>query len=873
MKRASILGLALAVAAGSVWVLLSSRSAREEPIAIAPRPSSHAPVPRADALPAPRVSRDADDGAPTDPLRVRAERRSAATAVAPARFEESLAPEDGLLVRVVTEDGAPVPEATIFWFAGNSMTDTDEARFEASGFDVNELFETYGRRFRADARGHVVVPHPTSDVTLLGRGDELWGLGSPRPDDDEFELELAPDPALVVRVVDAGGAPVAGVVVGLRLRGGDESGSFDILRARTDAAGRAAIEHSVPLIDLIGDADSVRVGVIAPLLFAVEKQVDVAALAAPIELVLPAFGSVRLRLVDAEGAPVSESQGLRLAWGDEHSAAQGSGPRDRSATFSVDGGVVELAPVALGLELRYEVSSLQQEELAAGAFDGPMRAGERVELEIEVARASYLTGRLRMPDGEPCAARIVSLELGRPDRWDALSRRLRTRADGAFRFELTDPAAADGGLFVAVLHSEHSAAPEFSQRVTLPARVALGVNDLGDLTLEPAPILVAGTVVDENGARVAGAEVWVDASGLESTTEGWSMRVASAPQATGDDGGFAIHGYGRRARLRVRAECPGYVEFVREPPDALGVRFEPGDSTVRVPMRAAGAIEVRVLVDRGLTPLVRIAGFGGPERSDPTGNFQVEYAEPGLGRLALEGLEPGPYTVTVETAWGPSLRVFESVSVRGGETVHAGDVDLRGSLRSLRIQVTDAVGNALPASATARDGRSTWSSAKDGSIEIVTLQDPLDVKIDSFGFRSAEIDDVRGGESVVLDAGLAVHLELAGGKPGALREHEFLSVQLEPLDGAGGVPGERGPRGRFDEDGRCQLVSGRGGAHRVLLLLWVIEEGGVWKLAPLDDAARTVRILEPGPTRAVLTVTAAAIDAARRRAHVPGQGR
>ncbi|MCZ6597244.1 MAG: hypothetical protein O7B99_06385, partial [Planctomycetota bacterium] len=173
--------------------------------------------------------------------------------VAPTtRPEIELPLEEGVELQVVhQETGAVVPYADVYFLDMQSI-DSDETQLElqAEGANILELMSTFGRRFRADREGRLLVPQIAYPALATGEKGLLWGVVLI---DDESEspirLRVAPDPSLRVRVTDAAGRPVARVPVAMRLKhDGRRDRGPDVSKARTDEEGRVAFSHFRRLI-------------------------------------------------------------------------------------------------------------------------------------------------------------------------------------------------------------------------------------------------------------------------------------------------------------------------------------------------------------------------------------------------------------------------------------------------------------------------------------------------------------------------------------------------------------------------------------------------------------------------------------------------
>jgi protocatechuate 3,4-dioxygenase beta subunit len=193
-----------------------------------------------------------------------------------------------------------------------------------------------------------------------------------------------------------------------------------------------------------------------------------------------------------------------------------------------------------------------------------------------------------------------------------------------------------------------------------PAEARLGETRPGPtLRLERAPT-IAGLVVDEAGAPLAGVRVW-----------GWPVGSGrGAGATTGADGRFVVH---------LPQDEPYSLEIDRDPRfEPWGGRttsttFEPGTADLRITLKRAARMTVVVVDAATGAPVERFAVRTGMRRAElgdhPDGRVEVA-AEPGHERtLAVEA--PGYVPTEVPVAFDEAGVPLQTVRLEPGARVTA----------------------------------------------------------------------------------------------------------------------------------------------------------------------------------------------------------
>ncbi len=754
-----------------------------------------------------------------DPASIRAElepvRSAAPELAAPADFE-------GLVIRVVlaaTHEAVPGIDVLLFRPADLDGEGLLLARITG---DDGALIERYARRYRTDEGGRAFCPRPgpLSTAMASARRDGLYGVvevGSGSP--DEVELELASDPELLVRVVDARRAPVEGVAVVVRAKNASET--RELARATSTGNGIASLRGWHPRLY---PEDEVRVGLDLLASEPVETPVDRTALPrAPIELVLPTIGRIAVELARADGGPIGPGFVVKL----ERTRREGSlghtsfWSREQGRTFHRIArlGRAVFEPVALGLGELLVSASGPGFEASAASVVGPTAPGETVEVRLPLGRPEPLVvGRILRESGAALAdtALAVHLILRGGDSGGSVYEELATDGAGVFRYALPiDRERPD--LFSLALSPEEDRGPRLSASIELPGDLPPGETHVGDLVLSEASVLVAGVVVDEHDQPVRGASIscsekifWDE----QRTDFGWSA-LLDGEARTGGDGRFEI---------RARSTSPAVFVDVRHGSFLALEHVETyaGCRDLRFVLRGYGVVAGRLLLDegvstRGIQMLLRSPAI--PPGESPS------VTEPGPGEFEFRALPAGTYTL--ECSFWPERRRLariEGIEVEVGRTTNdprLHPLDLRGvagvPLRVFRIRGLDQDGHALPAFGIARRlpganeyGPADWSGRGQATLEIATTSPALDLHVEAIGKRSAELLAVDGDREVVLGPGIPVRVVLAGERPAlpasaavVLSLHSssqhvgVLAVHEAPLDASGGADLLVGDPGRY----------------------------------------------------------------------------
>jgi hypothetical protein len=261
----------------------------------------------------------------------------------------------------------------------------------------------------------------------------------------------------------------------------------------------------------------------------------------------------------------------------------------------------------------------------------------------------------------------------------------RCDGEGAFHYPLYLPASVPGGRSVVVSERRREGFPRGVvaryAEASLPEPLPFdGDVDLGDLVMRPLPVLLAGQVVDSNGAPVRSARMFIRYPYGPEGQEGWHYLNADK-ESLDADGRFVVHGVQRVRALKVSATSQGDEGWSQEvvvPPGTTDLVLE---LVPPEPEPEGGVVLGTVLLDPGVPPLeleVYLKWKGGSEDDYvfPPGLFRFDPVPPGSAVLELE-LQDTDY----------ELARVEGIEVRVGETTTLDPIDLRGALAVLPVRV------------------------------------------------------------------------------------------------------------------------------------------------------------------------------------------
>ncbi len=767
----------------------------------------------------------------------------------------------------LADSGKPLPGAVVwYWRKRTAAGSGDELESWLRSSSI-ESHQSQAVRLEADVFWMVRVPDDEAGFRIAAQAPGLWGCATFAPGRNAtVSVGLAPDSDLGVRVVDAGGAPLAGATVVLRQR---RLAVFDLLTAVSgEPDGIAVLRH----VDWVLRSQSVaREGLTVAVqgLFypPVEKLVDwTTSPTEPMVLTVRPSGSLEVTLIDRSGAPVRVPFEVRIAF-DDHGSSRAWSEGRFETLRTQDGSSVVFEHVELGHHIDVRVILAGLDNSQGGTGPGPSVAGERMQLRIPLRDdVAVLCGRLVDGEGKALEGTCVSARIEHgigfadEDGWS-----LRTAADGRF-WIVTSPLEEEIGRLLALYRG--SGAEEGSSLVpfhivpvpgTLPLAVARrnlsgavlgGTTELGDFALSEVPVLAAGTVVDSRGRPVEAAAV--QASQLQSaadpdTASAGVLRVFGS--RSDSQGRFEIRGDGPIRTLRIEAVKAGFA--------GEAILVPAGELKARIVLEEAGAISGRVLLDPSLNAasiLVHAQREADPSISGVPSNTPPLALEAD-GRFTLRDLRTGSWSVQVVYAVnGRKLGSVENVNVAAGTTARdarLNPLDLQGNGRVLELQLFDAggetVGDARAQSRASAQAESEWTVCKREGNRLQFFFDgrPLDIVISAAGYMRTKLERVDGSRRVTLARATQLRVELedpALAPPAPL----YIGLRLWPNESVGSPDSGSSGVVYFDARGALTYQVNSAGEQRVELFVARPEQLDLAAVPLSQVSPATLKIAEGG---------------------------
>lgn len=776
--------------------------------------------------------------------------------------------EESLLVEVVAEaDDSPVADCTVYAVEMADVDRRDATRLLFGAQDVLAVLRGIARHYRTDRDGLVRIPKPKTPLVLAGEAPGLFRMQMlpQAPGLDRITLALQPERVVEALALDAAGQPQEGVPVVVRLVQGRFS--IPVARTDTDRQGLAALRNFQSLTSMVlPEKATWEVAVAAPL------PEDVAAPfdpdhppAEPLVLHLPPTGRVVVEVRDAGGKPAPDGTPVVLQpVSEEEEPRFPDVPGPGQASAPTRGGRAVFPVVGTGLELVASANLQDYPEPIHTRAQGPAhpRAEVRILLQPKTG-PTWLTGRLVDAEGRPMAERNVLAileELGGSSRYD----RLRTDAEGRFRYGLKDPVVPAGTQRSLTLVLQEGSRGGFAMasedpraQAKLAAEYPPGTHDLGDLRLLSPPLLAAGVVLTPDGRPAGKARVIVQV--LQDPGQGheWWFSDWQRSVQTDATGAFRLYGVPEQpdgARLRLEASMEGYQPGHAE--------FVPGQAGLTIHLQGAGRLRGSVLLDPGLEPSDLSVVF---LRSVDDGPEQKEYARWQDHEFFWDALDAGTGRVEIlpDGARQPVF-VAEDVEIlvgRENRDPRLQDIDLRGRLRHIRLEFVDETGRRVRevVVVSADPERLFWKHSGNGEMDLLVSEDLPPLQVQAEGYLLERLEDVREDRKVVLRKGGM--LEFILDNPPALDEGWYLSLALVPEGGGMSLGYTNHP---FDAAGRCRFRATAAGVFRLHGMVGqrssLMDRSWGYPGAIFQPAAVTIR--DPrAPATFHLTVDEAALTA------------
>ncbi|MEZ6003339.1 MAG: carboxypeptidase-like regulatory domain-containing protein [Planctomycetota bacterium] len=559
------------------------------------------------------------------------------------------------------------------------------------------------------------VPKGTHAPAVLQTADDAAQPGrvvaeahAPEEAESEVPSQAAPEPlapgGLRVRVLDAQGRPVGGVLVAWNLyvpgmgeddrargttRASDGVARLDLAegqknRDRMEAMG-FQFRHRV--VAEVASADPVRVELEG---WPQEGQ--------EVDLILPPTGSLRVRILPAEGAILPEDPGLNLRW----SPAEVVGREENVRYERVDQEPKTLEPGLLqydrlSLGLAFSVTAFGKGFMPGTVepIAGPTEAGQVVETSVQLGQAlAYVRMQVLDAGGAP----LVSTRLGCEVRYNPDGPYSPHSSGNGYRLGNYET-DAQGVLQVSfgpgeekrprrllvdrlAVANQAQEDPDWSRgAVDLPNVLHPGeVIELPIVRLHPANLLAAGQVVSSEGVPIEGARLRFQERYGDTHQYSWSnIGFLNSDR----DGRFHLRGLDFPPYFQVEVTAKGYAgktfPLASEGNPNLVLELAPAGEA-----EALGSARVHVLMDNPMDSmrcLLRFESKGKSRSPDWWAGSEI----------TITHLRPGTYTVRVETRDGDfELGRVEGVEIRANETTAEArllPLDLRGTLQTAQLRL------------------------------------------------------------------------------------------------------------------------------------------------------------------------------------------
>ncbi len=737
---------------------------------------------------------------------------------------------NAVLLHVIDENDNPVADADVrvIW----NVSEEQQRSFRDPA-KLDELMDLAGEPLNADGAGVVALNKVRGEQRCLVEATqgELWGSMSFSGLSKKRILKLGRDVRLQVRVVDPTGKPVGGVPVIVKPSS-----------SRWAATVRSALsDPSTGLVTFAHLQESSEPGKqphVALDVLTLKKVMEVFDMqnppSAPIELVMPAVGSVSIQVLEPDWEPYTGAGQVELRAFEKGTSLDHSpfsNDRLMSTRQTLEAGRANFPHVELGMNVQAQVTRDNSSVPNSGHTEGPRVSGESVALEVRLGSEHPIL-RMRALDvsGEPLANATLQVQASLRTEFatSTLGCAPITDADGYFLVDVPRKhnASANRLLLVKLLGDQDlEASFDFSPKLED------GINDLGDLHMLPPSVFVAGRAVGTDGAALGKVRLQ-----LRSKIDGESSwrRNYQFSFRTDEDGSFVVTETQAGVEFELAVDAAGYA--------SIWTPFQPGDEGVFLEAPKEGKITGTILVDEGV-PIemlrVAIGTSAGPGERRST-SWSIVHPDK-QGHFAFGQLLAGAERSVKVTTDGQSdpLHLVKGLLVETGKSTvdpRLNPIDLRGRFHFHEIElvapgdVHQLSGRIHYREAGAQEYQeSTW--LREANVRMLSEFEAIDIMVEAVGCRIEQVDNVRGHQEVVMREGIKVKLVL----PADLKIPKapiYLKASLAAVDrdAVGGWHGNA-----FDEQRELFVLVSSPGKEKVT---WHVEQRSV--------NTSTTRTADPG---------------------------
>jgi hypothetical protein len=764
-------------------------------------------------LPGPTPTRDTATTSVPSPTRVTPV-ESETRATAAERQPAVSAPPAGVPIRIRTvhaDSGTHVGGATVAYAPA-------ALHLEALPPELDQLRRRDGDAF-LDAVGATVVTaddgraelSPAHDYPyLIARKADLYGVRYGRSSTaDEVSIPMQRDWTLTVRVVDPAGTPVAGAIVW----GEAESTVPGEQRVRdwlgTTGEDGVYVGRHAQLSRMFSLAGPSLLQAVGPGAIGKAERVDPAEPPDAVELVLPATGTVVIRIERADGTPFDPKH-LQSAAAELKAAEENFGTAIGHSRSLDAAGTARFDNVGLGWRLAAEFRAFDPHHRVE--FDGPTEPGEIVTVTLRDSEESAtIAGRLAFDDGTPIGLTDVTAHFV-SDRTSG-NELIRTDAEGRFRCRVGASFHRDETHLWLTPTDAESATPGW-RADAVPTVFGPGHEDLGTLVAKVATRIASGRIegVPELDPERVRFEV-------ERQVHGDWTEMDSCRFTLATDGAFRITGVAaprEELRLEVRSQ-----QFELAGP----IPFLAGTENLRVVTRSAGPLEVTFIGDTRIASRVldvHLLPSGTKDGREPirSPSWRIPLDVPAATAM-YRSVASGTWDVSVRHRYlrREVLRV-PNVMVAPGQPPdpRLEEVDLRTALKTVWIRATDANGQPVAEGGSVlvpREERAPWEVRFAGGAAPLVLDALVDAWVHVPGHRLERVDGLFDDVEIALRSAPLVPVRFL--LPAALPEGVAALAQLVPA----GLPSsdDVAPRVALDGDCSARVPVRTAGRHALRLSL------------------------------------------------------
>ncbi len=708
-------------------------------------------------------------------------------------------PKTGWKVLVVEKaTGKPVPGAEVLVLDISTVKDPAGLMREAATGGLSRMgnfLQKFGKSYRADSKG-VAWIHPLRSLQMgalvAARKGNLWGILMPRKEiSPPIEVQVSPVRELLVQVKDQRGKPVAGVPVGIGASMGDIH-YFPMKSVTQGPEGIARFRHLDILFRESRAAAKGLAALLVPLKKRVEKEFDPKDLPKnPLAFTLPPTGRVEVYVRGPKG-PMADGEAfvtvspLRKEDGEKRFFLP---PGAQAApVVRVKGGKAVFPFVGLGLELEVKVGKgprfmmMGSPKPVTVKGPGPLVPGQTVTFRVSLTQVgATLGGRLLLPSGKPASDQTLFWKLETKEKaGDSFlsSAILHTDKEGRFEFHLEE-GRFQGKSRTLTLHLENRKSGESLEAVLdLGRDFPPGKTDLGDILLGVPGVLAAGRVLDPTGKPVPGAHIQVlEKQAVDPQREFFFWHTLTKfPVQTDEQGRFQAIGKSRASLVKVQVEKRGWFQ----PKDVM---IPPGTRGLVLVLRRGGTVRASFLADPGVSLRDLFVNLFSTDTRKRRICWDKRISE--KNQVVWEGLPPGSYDLEVDfKSGGKPLLEIKGIQVETGkeaEDPRLKDIDLRGKIRVLDLDIVDEEGNRINRALISWG--SGWGQSLDyskGSLVLLPREEGRTLWVTAEGYKPKKIRPAGRSIKVVLERGYKVRLVLD--RPGDLPKKPYsLGINLFPL--------------------------------------------------------------------------------------------